>query len=169
MAKVVRAKSLGWAEELTPEQFLELEPFSGPFDLEGELEIWEAADRTVYVVGGYEADPDTIEDVMENKEVDSLTVSVSQRARISLKAQLAGRVGNTEFAIEHLIEWYENKGGAERIMWGQDGDWTRCYNIAKKYLPDSDAKGFCANRHYGALGYWPGEKGKPGNPPLTEK
>lgn len=148
MAKV-RAKSLGWDESLTPESLLELEPFSGPFDLEGELEIWEAADRTVYVVGGYEADPDTIEDIENMEESNKTELTVSERARISLKAQLAGRV-NTELAgrgnPEALISYWREGEGAERINWGTACDFTRCMLLVGKYLPDS-AGGFCQNRH----------------------
>lgn len=73
-----------------------------------------------------------------------------------LKFKKSKRRGNAEA----LINWYENGGGAERIAWGEEGDWTRCYGIASKYLPDEDARGFCANRHHAATGYWPGQKNK---------
>lgn len=69
--RVVRAKRLGWDEELTPEQELDLEPLDPSLstDLEGELEVVtasspEVGELTVYLVGGQEADPDTIVDAI---------------------------------------------------------------------------------------------------------
>lgn len=65
---VVKAKRLGWDERLTPEQELDLDPYDRDNDdLEGELEIVEGhapgvGEFKVYLVGGQEADPDTIEE-----------------------------------------------------------------------------------------------------------
>lgn len=64
-----RAKRLGWDEELTPEQSLDLDPFEGDPDewLEGEYTTLRvpASDvlpaMTLHLVGGQEADPKTLQ------------------------------------------------------------------------------------------------------------
>lgn len=57
----VKAKAFGWDEELSPEELLDFEPLEGPIDLEGTLVMWEAAGRNIVTVGGFEADPETVE------------------------------------------------------------------------------------------------------------
>ncbi len=99
---------------------------------------------------------DRLREILANKRKVALGAKVEEFAKKGLSP------------ARFLIQWY-NEGGNGIIQWGSDGDWTRCYNKAKQYLPDEDAKGFCANRHHDALGYWPGECGKPGNPPCKEK
>lgn len=87
MSNIVIAKALGWQESLSEEDMLDFDPFSGPIDLEGELEEWEAAGRTVVTVGGFEADPDTIEPL-------TTKLSVSERARLALKRSLVVELAN---------------------------------------------------------------------------
>lgn len=63
----VHAKRLGWDEKLTPEQEFDLDPYeAGDDDLTGVLEVVDVPETDdfpgvkVYLVGGQEADPDTI-------------------------------------------------------------------------------------------------------------
>lgn len=47
--------------------------------------------------------------------------------------------------------------GSAKIRWGSGGDFTRCVRHLTKYL-GARAKGYCAERHHDANGYWPGDK-----------
>jgi hypothetical protein len=66
------------------------------------------------------------------------------------------------------IHRYWTKGkGAAKIRWGTSGDFTRCRRQLLKYVGPVYINRTCAQWHHDALGYWPGELGKPGNPPNT--
>ena len=62
--------------------------------------------------------------------------------------------------------WTKGKGAA-KIRWGTNGDFTRCTRQLRKYIEPRFLNRTCAQWHHDALGYWPGELGKPGNPPDT--
>jgi hypothetical protein len=62
--------------------------------------------------------------------------------------------------------WIRGKGAA-KIRWGTPGDFTRCTRQLRKYIGPQFLNRTCAQWHHDALGYWPGELGKPGNPPDT--
>lgn len=83
---IVSAKALGWNDEevLTREQLLEIEPYEGPVDLEGTYVKWEVDGLVVHTVAGFEADPDTIEQIVAPAERSS----VSARARLALKRSI---------------------------------------------------------------------------------
>ena len=70
-------------------------------------------------------------------------------------------------AANRLKRYWEKGEGAAKIRWGTDGDWTRCVNQLSKYMGPR-AKGYCTLRHKGALGYYPGERDRPGNPKSGE-
>jgi 8-oxo-dGTP pyrophosphatase MutT (NUDIX family) len=63
--------------------------------------------------------------------------------------------------------------GYEKIAWGTAGDYRRCrLLVGEKIAENSPTKvrflnQICAQWHHDALGYWPGELGKPGNAPST--
>lgn len=57
---------------------------------------------------------------------------------------------------EKLKEYWERGEGAAKIRWGEPGDFDRCVTELSKYLPPNQVKGYCANRHKGATGGWPG-------------
>lgn len=65
--------------------------------------------------------------------------------------------------------------GYQKIRWGTPGDFRRARRlIGEKIAKNSPEKMKYLNQiiaqwHYDALGYWPGEKGKPGNAPKTVK
>jgi hypothetical protein len=66
------------------------------------------------------------------------------------------------------IHHYWTKGeGAAKIRWGTPGDFTRCTRELRKYVGPEFLNRTCAQWHHDALGYWPGDKGKPGNAPLS--
>jgi hypothetical protein len=57
----------------------------------------------------------------------------------------------------HNLRNYWLRGeGAAKIGWGTGGDWTRCVALVGKYL--RDPKGYCAELHHQANGFWPGDK-----------
>jgi hypothetical protein len=74
-----------------------------------------------------------------------------------------------ERSARQLIHWYEHGEGAAEIRWGEDGDFMRCVRIAGKHMDPERAKGFCSNRHHGALGVWPGQEGGPGHKSKGDK
>jgi hypothetical protein len=51
--------------------------------------------------------------------------------------------------------WTKGKG-ALKIRWGIPGDFNRCRQQLAKYIKPQYLNGYCANRHYDALGFWPG-------------
>ena len=59
--------------------------------------------------------------------------------------------------------------GYAKIRWGMPGDFTRCTRQLRKYISPVFLYRTCAEWHHDALGYWPGELGKPGNPPDTKE
>jgi 8-oxo-dGTP pyrophosphatase MutT (NUDIX family) len=52
--------------------------------------------------------------------------------------------------------WVQGPGAAE-IGWGTPNDFYRCEAAVAEYVKPQYIKGYCANRHYDALGYWPGQ------------
>lgn len=55
--------------------------------------------------------------------------------------------------------WVRGEGAAE-IGWGAPGDFNRCRLAVAKYIKPQYLAGYCANRHYDALGVWPGQEAK---------
>lgn len=66
-----------------------------------------------------------------------------------------------------LHRYWTRGEGAAKIAWGTNGDFTRCTRHLRKYVSPFYLFRVCAQWHHDALGYWPGELGKPGNPPNT--
>lgn len=59
--------------------------------------------------------------------------------------------------IEERGKFYWSHGkGADLIGWGTPGDFERCVKLAGKHIPKTMIKGYCAERHHEATGYWPG-------------
>jgi HK97 family phage prohead protease len=78
-----------------------------------------------------------------------------------LEAKADTKPGDRGGSIAELIEWYERGEGAiKHIRWPEKGAFGRCVRIASKHMTPEQAKGFCANRHHGATGKWPGDKDK---------
>src|SRR5690349_5375520 len=63
--------------------------------------------------------------------------------------------------------------GYAKIAWSQPGDYRRCLTLVGEKIATNSPedmrfmKRICAQWHHDALGYWPGELGKPGNAPDT--
>jgi hypothetical protein len=57
--------------------------------------------------------------------------------------------------------------GYAKIRWGTPGDFRRLRRHLAKYVEPRFLNRTVAQWHHDALGYWPGELGKPGNPPNT--
>lgn len=76
---------------------------------------------------------------------------------------------------KRIHDYWTKKGevGYEKIGWGTNGDFTRCVKlVGEKIATNSPEKAryikqTCAQWHHDALGYWPGDLGKPGNAPDT--
>lgn len=57
---------------------------------------------------------------------------------------------------ERLRRYWTKGPGAAKIRWGIPGDFNRCRRQLAKYVKPQYLSGYCANRHYDALGFWPG-------------
>lgn len=57
---------------------------------------------------------------------------------------------------ERLRRYWTKGKGAAQIGWGTPGDFNRCRAALAKYVKPQYLSGYCANRHYDALGFWPG-------------
>jgi hypothetical protein len=58
--------------------------------------------------------------------------------------------------------------GYAKVGWGTPGDFRRLRGFLSKYIGPKYLNRTTAQWHHDALGYWPGEKGKPGNPMAGE-
>ena len=71
----------------------------------------------------------------------------------------------THPAETRRLHHYWTKGeGAAKIRWGTPGDFRRLRRALAKYINPMYLNRTVAQWHKDALGYWPGECGKPGNP-----
>jgi 8-oxo-dGTP pyrophosphatase MutT (NUDIX family) len=63
--------------------------------------------------------------------------------------------------------------GYAKIAWSEPGDYRRCLTLVGEKIATNSPedmrymKRICAQWHHDALGYWPGDLGKPGNAPDT--
>ena len=57
---------------------------------------------------------------------------------------------------DRLRDYWTHGKGAAKINWGVPGDFNRCRTHLAKYVKPQYLNGYCANRHYDALGFWPG-------------
>jgi 8-oxo-dGTP pyrophosphatase MutT (NUDIX family) len=58
---------------------------------------------------------------------------------------------------DRLRDYWVRGPGAAKIGWGTPDDFYRCEANVAEYVKPQYIKGYCANRHYDALGYWPGQ------------
>lgn len=57
-----------------------------------------------------------------------------------------------------LRNYWATGAGAAKIAWGTPGDFNRCRANLSEYVPRPDwLAGLCANIHFDALGFWPGQ------------
>jgi 8-oxo-dGTP pyrophosphatase MutT (NUDIX family) len=57
---------------------------------------------------------------------------------------------------DRLRDYWVRGPGAAKIAWGTPGDFNRCRVNVAEYVKPQHINGYCANRHYDALGTWPG-------------
>lgn len=57
---------------------------------------------------------------------------------------------------DRLRDYWVRGPGAAKIGWGTPGDFNRCRALVAEYVKPQHINGYCANRHYDALGVWPG-------------
>jgi 8-oxo-dGTP pyrophosphatase MutT (NUDIX family) len=63
---------------------------------------------------------------------------------------------------DRLRDYWVRGPGAAKIAWGSPGDFDRCRANVAEYVKPQHLNGYCANRHYDALGFWPGRKAHAG-------
>jgi hypothetical protein len=68
---------------------------------------------------------------------------------------------------KRLHDYWTKPGepGYAKVRWGTPGDFRRLRRHLAKYINPIYLNRTVAQWHHDALGYWPGECGKPGNPP----
>ena len=59
---------------------------------------------------------------------------------------------------DRLRDYWVRGPGAAKIGWGSPGDFNRCRVNVAEYIKPQHLNGYCANRHFDALGRWPGPK-----------
>jgi 2'-5' RNA ligase len=59
---------------------------------------------------------------------------------------------------DRLRDYWVRGPGAAKIGWGAPGDFNRCRLNLAEYVKPQYLSGYCANRHYDALGVWPGQE-----------
>lgn len=59
---------------------------------------------------------------------------------------------------DRLRDYWVRGPGAAKIGWGVAGDFNRCRVNVAEYVKPQYLNGYCANRHYDALGIWPGRE-----------
>jgi hypothetical protein len=59
---------------------------------------------------------------------------------------------------DRLRDYWVRGPGAAKIGWGAPGDFNRCRVNVGEYVKPQYLNGYCANRHYDALGVWPGRE-----------
>lgn len=59
---------------------------------------------------------------------------------------------------DRLRDYWVRGEGAAKIGWGTPGDFNRCRVNLAEYVKPEFLNGYCANRHYDALGVWPGRE-----------
>jgi hypothetical protein len=71
-------------------------------------------------------------------------------------------------ATKRIHDYWTKPGheGYEKVRWGTPGDFRRLRAYLAKYIGPRFLNRTTAQWHHDALGYWPGEAGKPGNPPV---
>lgn len=95
--------------------------------------------------------------------------ALEHKGALVSESTIVGNLGNLERKVagkeaspkdvkntEKLKQYWEHGAGAAKIRWGEPGDFMRCVKELGKYLPPQQVKGYCANRHKGATGGWPG-------------
>lgn len=58
---------------------------------------------------------------------------------------------------DRLRDYWVRGEGAAKIGWGTPGDFNRCRVNLAEYIEPQHLNGYCANRHFDALGSWPGQ------------
>jgi 2'-5' RNA ligase len=103
----------------------------------------------------------TFDDYLTALLTDGINQELGKAFKIDLSplGEIKANTGDQPGNAAELIEWYERGEGAAKIRWGEKGDFMRCVRIAKKHMTEEQAKGFCSNRHLGALGVRPGQEG----------
>jgi hypothetical protein len=69
---------------------------------------------------------------------------------------------------DRLRDYWVRGPGAAKIGWGTPGDFNRCRANLAKYIKPQHLAGYCANRHYDALGFWPGRPVSAMTEPFTD-
>jgi hypothetical protein len=69
---------------------------------------------------------------------------------------------------DRLRDYWVHGKGAAKINWGTPGDFNRCRAALAAYVKPQHLSGYCANRHYDALGFWPGRPVSAMTEPFTD-
>jgi 2'-5' RNA ligase len=109
--------------------------------------------------GEVPAEVDT-DHVAPEEEEDSLAASI---ARMRSRAEFVDTEDGPGWLThpvdtDRLRDYWVRGPGAAKINWGTPGDFNRCRVNVAEYVKPQHINGYCANRHYDALGFWPGQR-----------
>jgi 2'-5' RNA ligase len=116
-----------------------------------------------WVALGYWDDADKTEPTDEPVDEALVASLAAMREKVSIFKDLAP--GKTEDGpgwlthpvdTDRLRDYWVRGEGAAKIGWGSPGDFNRCRLAVAEYVKPQYLNGYCANRHYDALGFWPG-------------
>jgi 8-oxo-dGTP pyrophosphatase MutT (NUDIX family) len=107
-------------------------------------------------------------------EEAALTASLTAAGDLVVFDRGPGWVTNPK-ETKRIHDYWTKKGepGYAKIRWGTPGDFTRAKKLIGEKIAANSPEDMrylnqiIAQWHYDALGYWPGELGKPGNAPDT--
>lgn len=111
----------------------------------------------------------------EDEESDALVAGAMSREMLQFKRGKGWVTNPKETSRLHRYWTQKGQPGYAKIGWGTPGDWRRAKAlIGAKIAANSPEKMRFLNQiisqwHFDALGYWPGELGKPGNAPDTKE
>ena len=97
----------------------------------------------------------------EYAPADGEDLAVESRAQRSVAAAVKTEDGPGWLThpadTDRLRDYWTHGKGAAKIGWGAPGDFNRCRANLAKYVKPMYLSAYCSNRHYDALGFWPGD------------
>jgi hypothetical protein len=119
-------------------------------------------------------DPNYREDCGKEEDPEALAASADYSDIENFKDLAPGKTEDGPGWLTHpvdtdrLRDYWVRGPGAAKIGWGTPGDFNRCRVNVAEYVKPQYLSGYCANRHYDALGFWPGEHHDAESVPFTE-
>lgn len=106
-------------------------------------------------------DPEEMEPALRDRALAASLTAMREKVQV-FKDLAPGKTEDGPGWLTHPVDtdrlrdyWVRGEGAA-KIGWGSPGDFNRCRVAVAEYVKPQYLNGYCANRHYDALGFWPG-------------